>query len=340
MSLITDLRLEEFPRCIICGICGEQIYEQIEDRRFNVAGKFNFSLCPACGLLWLDPRPVISDLHKCYRSPSQSDDIKSHNEKHPHTIITLLKDYFRKNVFCGAYGYRHLHPRHILCRLGKALTKIPFFSSKAIYGLGPLFPHFQNGPDSLIVDIGCGSKAEYLKIMKNLGWKVLGIDTDRNAVKKVKDNGIPIFSGTLEQARLPDAVADQITMMHVIEHLPDPLNTIDESFRILKKGGRLVVRTPNADSLGHKVFQRNYFHLDPPRHLFIFSPQSISMLFQKSPFKNFYFKTTPSPAKCIYDNSVKRRKSRVGRIWFALKESFFCFLGNNCGEEIELVAVK
>ena len=100
------------------------------------------------------------------------------------------------------------------------------------------------------------------------------------------------------------------------------------------------MRTPNADSLGHKVFQRNYFHLDPPRHLFIFSPQSISMLFQKSPFKNFYFKTTPSPAKCIYDNSAKDSPSWVKRFWFALKEAMLCSLGNNCGEEIELVAVK
>lgn len=345
-----DLRVEEFPKCIICEISGEQIYHEVQDRRFDAQGKFNLRHCPACGLLWLDPRPVINDIYKCYIGQSLQDDIKLNAGDYLNNFLALLKDFLRKNIFCGYYGYRHLHKRHVLCKLGRVLVKIPILGSKAIYGLGALFPYFKKGTDILIVDIGCGSKAEYLEIMRNLGWNVLGIEPDYAAATMVENKGIPVFKGTLEDAKLQDSVADQVTMMHLIEHLPEPFTTVEESFRILKEGGRLVIRTPNADSLGHRFFNRHYLHLDPPRHLFVFSPKSLALLFEKSHFKKFYLKTLSTPAKCIYDNSILIKKRgninmrntvpQKGRYWFALKEWMLCCLGKDYGEEIELVAIK
>jgi predicted SAM-dependent methyltransferase len=44
---------------------------------------------------------------------------------------------------------------------------------------------------------------------------------------------------------------------------------------VLKPGGTLVVTTPNADSLCHKLFKDAWLDLDPPRHLYVFSARSI-----------------------------------------------------------------
>jgi hypothetical protein len=50
----------------------------------------------------------------------------------------------------------------------------------------------------------------------------------------------------------------------------------------LKKGGVLVVITPNVASLGHRLFQRNWIHLDPPRHLHIFACKPLLALTERA----------------------------------------------------------
>jgi ubiquinone/menaquinone biosynthesis C-methylase UbiE len=47
----------------------------------------------------------------------------------------------------------------------------------------------------------------------------------------------------------PDASADIVTMMHVFEHLYHPMNSLRESYRLLKSGGRLIIATDNAMAL-------------------------------------------------------------------------------------------
>ena len=48
-----------------------------------------------------------------------------------------------------------------------------------------------------------------------------------------------------------------------------------ECRRILKPQGKLVVVTPNLASQGHHAFREAWVHLDPPRHLYLFSPVTL-----------------------------------------------------------------
>jgi ubiquinone/menaquinone biosynthesis C-methylase UbiE len=59
-----------------------------------------------------------------------------------------------------------------------------------------------------------------------------------------------VRAGALEEQNYPDDSFDLILMSHVIEHLHDPLRTLRESRRTLRRGGTLVVTTPKCRQLG------------------------------------------------------------------------------------------
>jgi len=67
-------------------------------------------------------------------------------------------------------------------------------------------------------------------------------------------------------------------LSHFIEHAHNPRRLLEESFRLLKPGGRLWIDTPNIRGLGHKYFGRFWLPLDPPRHLVLFHWEALEEL--------------------------------------------------------------
>ena len=73
-------------------------------------------------------------------------------------------------------------------------------------------------------------------------------------------------------------------MNHVLEHVYDPVETIHECARTLKKGGLLVISVPNILSLQASFGNRDWFHLDPPYHRHHFSEQGLTNLLENHSF--------------------------------------------------------
>jgi 2-polyprenyl-3-methyl-5-hydroxy-6-metoxy-1,4-benzoquinol methylase len=74
--------------------------------------------------------------------------------------------------------------------------------------------------------------------------------------------------------RLADA--DVIALWHVLEHLPDPWETLAAAAGRLRPGGILVVASPNPDAMQFRLFRRFWAHLDAPRHLHLISPRALT----------------------------------------------------------------
>ncbi len=344
------MKMENNPHCLLCDVEGFMRYRDLPDRLFGVPGQFSHRECPQCGMVWLDPRPTPDAIGQCYQQyythvSNTSTTTDRSNTRRP---LGLLRDWLRTQILCGHYGYGNILHRHGLCFLGRALGSFSFLRRRAVNdAMGELLPHFK--PGGTILDIGCGA-GDYLAAMQNLGWHVSGVEPDPVSAERARARGLEIKTGSLAQARIADHSFDQVTMRHVLEHLHDPVAVIKECFRILKKGGRLVLLTPNKDSLGHKHFRETYFHLDPPRHLTLFSTKAIVRLFQKSQFTDVRINTLTRAAVGSYNaSSIIRDTGKLvdsnilpqkGRLLFYTKEIFLNMLGKECGEEIEVVAVK
>lgn len=142
------------------------------------------------------------------------------------------------------------------------------------------------GPPARVIDVGCAT-GELLGAIKERGNSNLaGIEPNPHAASIARErHALEVVTGTLEGARLASESVDTALLAHTIEHLPSPAQTLAELSRILRPGGTFVLWLPNANSFAAKVLRRYWIGYDAPRHLFDFSPQTLTRLLDKHRFE-------------------------------------------------------
>ncbi|MFN5421700.1 MAG: methyltransferase domain-containing protein [bacterium] len=128
-----------------------------------------------------------------------------------------------------------------------------------------------------ILDYGCGT-GSFLNEMKSAGWRVAGIEPDASARQKAIDQTgvlveVPSYLNNMQSGSM-----DAITMWHVLEHVHDLHQTINECLRILKDDGVLIVAVPNHSSFDAAHYKAFWAAFDVPRHLYHFSPDTMKKL--------------------------------------------------------------
>jgi len=135
-----------------------------------------------------------------------------------------------------------------------------------------------------LIDVGCGD-GRFLLAMQQRGWRVTGSETDPVAADLARRRtGATILEEPLEAMSLPEASYDLVSLLHVLEHVPDPRATLTICHRLLRPGGALLLDLPNAGSPEASLFGANWYHLDLPRHLWGFTPQSLVRLTEEIGF--------------------------------------------------------
>lgn len=299
-----EIRAAPCPRCMLCGSDGVILYQGQRDRLFGAPGSWNFKRClnSNCGLIWLDPMPLAEDLGKAYAN------YYTHSSQGDTGRVGLLKRIYRKmqsGYLAGKYGYKTDRGAFGAWILGKCLYLLPLRRR----GLDGDVRFLNALPGGRVLDVGCGS-GEWLLFMQKLGWQAEGIDFDEKAVKAARQKGFEVGCGAVEEQHYPDERFDAVALNHVIEHVPDPVATLKECRRILKKGGRLVLMTPNSSSLGHTVFKQDWRGLEPPRHLHVFSNRSMRALLEKSGFRKVSVHS--HIADSVISDSLRLRKIGPG----------------------------
>jgi 2-polyprenyl-3-methyl-5-hydroxy-6-metoxy-1,4-benzoquinol methylase len=106
--------------------------------------------------------------------------------------------------------------------------------------------------NSPIVDLGCG-RGEWLEVLRDEGLVGRGVDTNRVFLHACQEMSLDVTgSDALQYLRdLKPSSVGAITSFHLIEHLPMKvlIAMIDESLRVLKPGGIVVLETPNPENL-------------------------------------------------------------------------------------------
>lgn len=138
-----------------------------------------------------------------------------------------------------------------------------------------------------ICDVGCG-EGLFLKALKDCGYKnIIGIEPSMKISEFAKENELDIRNEAIENidnSFFRENNIKMITMLHVIEHLKNPLDLMMNIFKGLEKGGRLIIETPNMDSYLLKKLNYQY-DLIYFEHLYYFNKKNIIRFLEKIGFK-------------------------------------------------------
>ena len=133
-----------------------------------------------------------------------------------------------------------------------------------------------------LLDVGCGAGA-VLDGVDNK-WEKYGVEVSKFASEIANEYGV-IFNGDLLSACYDSNSFDLVLVFHVIEHLPNPLQTLCEIRRILKPGGWLIIGTPDFDSGCARRFGDNFRLLHDQTHVSLFSNDSLQRMLNDYGFR-------------------------------------------------------
>ena len=132
-----------------------------------------------------------------------------------------------------------------------------------------------NSEEKIILDIGAGT-GDFLSVCKNDNWNVLGIEPNEKARKIAESKKINLQENLSE---VKNKKFDVITMWHVLEHVENLQEYIQQLKELLKENGTLLIAVPNYKSYDANYYKEFWAAYDVPRHLWHFSQASISKLF-------------------------------------------------------------
>ena len=135
-----------------------------------------------------------------------------------------------------------------------------------------------------ILDVGAGGG----HFLASLGshWEKHGCEiNDVSASYAREQHGLAVRTGELRDLLYPSDYFDCVNVRGVIEHLPDPLGDLKETYRILKPGGVVSINTPNIDSLCARLYRGDFRLVDPRFHIYYFSPRTMRMMLERAGFR-------------------------------------------------------
>lgn len=135
-----------------------------------------------------------------------------------------------------------------------------------------------------VLDIG-SSTGLMLKIFKDVGWEVQGIEPSPKASVYSIKQGIPTLKTTFEKAKLKNGYYDVVIFNHVLEHLDNPIKTLEKAQTALKKGGLMVISVPNFGSLSARIYGAEWQYVLPQEHKWHFTCRALSVLLKAHGFR-------------------------------------------------------
>lgn len=293
--------------CVLCGADGtEAMVPRAVDRLHRLPGEFAFVRCTGCGLARLSPRPLPSEIGFYYPSdyysyhcvePEVPDDFGGIQEQE-HAEGSERKTpagadngratapasagrgggflhSIRSNVYNTVLAWADHYPSDELPRAYRALTPLlgPALQKKVFVGRHGFPVGIKPGR---ALDVGCGS-GQFMRLLQYFGWDVAGVEIDPEAVETAhRTTTTEVFAGEVQDAPYEPGSFDFVHMSHVIEHMADPVTSLRAVAALVKPGGSVYIEAPNGDSWNTKPCGAYWFGYDAPRHLHMFSPETLA----------------------------------------------------------------
>jgi len=253
--------------CNNCGSSASSLYTLGVEHEYKntTSDVFRVVKCQDCGLVYLNPRPDISELSTIYPDEYYAYHLAEKNVEKENTASLLYK------------ARRHVY----LTRLEKALA-------------------LTGAKESLrVLDIGCadGRALNWYRQVRSAKVETFGVDFDEKAVELARNAGHTVYCGRFEDAELPGQYFDLVVATHVIEHVADPKVFVKRAFQVLKPGGIFLIETPNIEAADARWFKNRHwggYHF--PRHWIFYSPETLKWLVEEMGFTIVETEYHPAPA--------------------------------------------
>ena len=186
---------------------------------YDTENGFNLVKCLDCGLLYVNPRPLDTDIDQAAQTGQHAGD----------NLIDTT----------GAFNEQRV--------------------TNYLSILGEFYPHARNAtkPQSWL-DIGAGH-GEFLKAVQNfIGPKLQAKGLEPNANKRASAarHGLDIDYFDLDQH---EEVYDFVSLLNVFSHLPDPVQALANWKRLVKVDGELLLETGDSANLDRRHHHRPYY---------------------------------------------------------------------------------
>lgn len=275
------LRLE-YIACPLCHSVDTTLIQTSKDNLCGIPGEFKVEKCNNCQHRFMNPRPVAESLGDCYPDhygPHQT----NHADKVSSDEGSAPSGANNQPVSAERPLYLRILPLRYIPGLKRLYNWLiddrsqPVPSSVKVSG--PVRDQeIQSAPRAL--EIGCAT-GEYLIRLQEAGWNTTGVEPGVRPAEIARNRGLEVHTGMLESVELQPASFDLAAAWMVIEHVPDPRETLQRIHALLKPGGQLLFSIPNAGCWEAAFFGKNWFVLELPRHLHHFTPASICTLLRQ-----------------------------------------------------------
>jgi SAM-dependent methyltransferase len=260
------LALEGVP-CPLCGGAEIRRLATLGDVALGVPGEFTLARCLGCGLVQQNPRVRRADLARAYpatyRAHTRDAEIPRILARHGRAVRWALAAWL---------GYRHLDTRD-------AAPRDRLLAALLRRKIATAFPRWLG--DGRLLDVGCAS-GKFLAQMGAVGWRLAGVELDPEAAATARTVTPDVFVGDPLDAPFAAGAFDLVTAFHVLEHLPEPRETLRAMLRWTAPGGLVIVEVPNVAGVGARLFGRYWSGLDFPRHLVHFTPATMRAMVERA----------------------------------------------------------
>ena len=240
-----------------------------------MASIITYQQCPCCGSNNIKPQLVAKD----YTVSNQSFDIW-----HCHNCTLRFTQNVPDEESIGTYYQSTNYVSHSDTQEGLINKLYHKVRKKTLIQKSELIIDACKTANGVLLDVGSGTGA-FAQTMIEAGWKVTGLEPDDTA----RTVALNKFGLQLDDPKtlfdLTENTFDAITMWHVLEHVHNLHGYLDQYKKILKPEGKLIIAVPNYTSSDATSYQEYWAAYDVPRHLYHFSPESMTKLAALKGFK-------------------------------------------------------
>jgi 2-polyprenyl-3-methyl-5-hydroxy-6-metoxy-1,4-benzoquinol methylase len=108
-----------------------------------------------------------------------------------------------------------------------------------------------------VMDIGCGA-GSFIDFLKGVAKETIVVEPMKTFQETLKEKGHKVFSLTSDALKVEENSIDSIFMFSVVEHLQNPMEVIQDIYKLLKPGGTFIMSTPNTDDILNELLPDDY----------------------------------------------------------------------------------